>query len=74
MFTVVTVAPADSFPGWKIFKTKRRGIVGYRPKGGDRSTPQVSIAGKWRAETGFETGQAVTVRVEAGCLILMAGS
>ncbi|MEG3128386.1 SymE family type I addiction module toxin [Pantoea cypripedii] len=48
--------------------------MGYRPKGGDRSTPQVSIAGKWLAEARFETGQPVIVRVEAGCLILMAGS
>jgi len=48
--------------------------VGYQPKSGDRSTPQVSIAGKWLREVGFETGQPVTVRVEAGCLILTAGS
>lgn len=57
----------------KSSKTERRCIVGYRPKGGDRSTPQVSIAGKWLAEAGFETGQAVTVRVEAGCLTLTVG-
>ncbi|QGY31190.1 SymE family type I addiction module toxin [Pantoea cypripedii] len=35
--------------------------------------PQLSIAGRWLAEAGFETGQAVTLRVEAGCLTLTAG-
>ena len=68
------MAGYDGWPEGKISKTERRCIVGYRPKGGDRSTPQVSIAGKWLAEAGFETGQAVTVRVEVGCLILTTGS
>ncbi|MDE1186001.1 MAG: SymE family type I addiction module toxin [Pantoea sp.] len=33
----------------------------------------MSIAEKWLVEAGFETGQPVTVRVEAGCLTLTAG-
>ncbi|WP_277619537.1 SymE family type I addiction module toxin [Winslowiella iniecta] len=31
------------------------------------------MSGKWLREAGFETGQAVTVRSEAGCLNLSTG-
>ncbi|WP_017346773.1 SymE family type I addiction module toxin [Pantoea sp. A4] len=58
----------------KAAKRERQYVVGYRPHRGDRSTPQVNIAGKWLAEMGFEVGQKVTVKVEQGCLILTAGS
>jgi len=33
----------------------------------------LTFSGKWQREAGFETGQAVTVRVQNGCLILTAG-
>ncbi|WP_082804232.1 MULTISPECIES: SymE family type I addiction module toxin [unclassified Erwinia] len=44
---------------------------GYRPKGGDRTTPQVNIAGKWLAEAGFEVGTGVSLKVLDGCLVLI---
>ncbi|WP_345831542.1 SymE family type I addiction module toxin [Erwinia sp. HDF1-3R] len=47
---------------------------GYRPKGGDRTTPQVNIAGKWLAEAGFEVGTGVSLKVLDGCLVLIHDS
>ncbi len=46
---------------------QRRVTVGYRPKGGERDTPQVSIAGKWLAEAGFAVGTGVSLTVLDGC-------
>jgi hypothetical protein len=63
----------DGKPEGKISNTERRCIVCYQPKGGYCTTPQVSISDKLLAKGGFETGQAVTVMVEASCLILTAG-
>jgi len=31
------------------------------------------LSSKWLREAGFETGKAVTVRIEAGCFILTTG-
>ncbi|WP_168404892.1 SymE family type I addiction module toxin [Erwinia amylovora] len=55
-------------------KTQRRVIVGYRPKGGERDTPQVSIAGKWLAEAGFAVGTGVNLTVPDGCLLPIPAS
>jgi len=35
------------------------------------NTPQVSIAGKWLAEMGFEVGMRLRVEVLDGCLVLI---
>ncbi|WP_455819625.1 SymE family type I addiction module toxin [Pseudomonas cerasi] len=55
-------------------RTQRRVTVGYRPKGGDRDTPQVSIAGKWLAEAGFAVGADVSLTELDGCLLLIPDS
>ncbi|AUX92284.1 SymE family type I addiction module toxin [Mixta gaviniae] len=54
----------------KAAKVEQRYIVGYRPQRGDSSTPELNLTGKWLREPGFETGQAVTMRIAEGCLIL----
>jgi len=46
--------------------------VGYRPQGGDTSTPQITLSGKWLSEAGFEPGQHYTVKISDGCLVVMA--
>ncbi|WP_455820087.1 SymE family type I addiction module toxin [Pseudomonas cerasi] len=48
--------------------------VGYRPKGGERDTPQVSITGKWLAEVGFAVGTDVSLTVLDGCLLQIPDS
>lgn len=68
------MAEHDCIAQRKITKAERRCIVGYRPKGGDRSTPQVNIAGKWLAEAGFEVGTGVSLKVLDGCLVLIPDS
>lgn len=45
--------------------------VGYRPQGSGRSTPQLSIVGKWLAQAGFEVGTRTHVQLLDGCLILI---
>ncbi|WP_372585209.1 SymE family type I addiction module toxin [Pantoea ananatis] len=40
----------------------------------DRYTPSMVLSGKWLRVAGFETGQAVRVRVGAGCITLAADS
>ncbi|HHK8061256.1 TPA: SymE family type I addiction module toxin [Serratia marcescens] len=47
-------------------------IVGYRPQGGDTSTPQITLSGKWLCEAGFAPGQHYTVKISEGCLVLVA--
>ncbi|UWS33185.1 SymE family type I addiction module toxin [Erwinia pyrifoliae] len=68
------MAEHDSKSERGISKTQRRVIVGYRPKGGERDTPQVSIAGKWLAEAGFAVGTGVSLTVLDGCLLLIPDS
>ncbi|KKF36008.1 type I toxin-antitoxin system SymE family toxin [Erwinia tracheiphila] len=68
------MAEHDCISEGKIAKAERRCIVGYRPKGGDRSTPQVNIAGKWLAEAGFAVGTGVSLKVLDGCLVLIPDS
>ncbi|MFB5173556.1 SymE family type I addiction module toxin [Erwinia amylovora] len=55
-------------------KTQRRVTVGYRPKGGERDTPQVSIADKWLAEAGIAVGTGVNLTVPDGCLLPIPAS
>ncbi|MCT2385930.1 type I toxin-antitoxin system SymE family toxin [Erwinia pyrifoliae] len=68
------MAEHDSKSERGISKTQRRVIVGYRPKGGERDTPQVSITGKWLAEAGFAVGTGVSLTVLEGCLLLIPDS
>lgn len=68
------MAEHDCISEGKISKAERRCIVGYRPKGGDRSTPQVSLSGKWLKEAGFEVGTGVSPKVMDGCLVLIPDS
>ncbi|MBP2168740.1 toxic protein SymE [Erwinia toletana] len=65
------MADHDCKSGEGISKAERRCIVGYRPKGGDRSTPQVNIAGKWLREAGFDVGTGVSLKVMDRCLVLI---
>ncbi|HFW0141793.1 TPA: SymE family type I addiction module toxin [Salmonella enterica subsp. enterica serovar Eastbourne] len=34
--------------------------------------PSLHLKGDWLAETGFETGRGVTVKISQGCIVLMA--
>ncbi|CAO95693.1 SymE family type I addiction module toxin [Erwinia tasmaniensis] len=63
------MAEHDCISDSRISKAQRRVTVGYRPKGGDRDTPQVSITGKWLAEAGFAVGTGVSLAVLDGCLL-----
>lgn len=68
------MADPHSTPDTPIAKTDRTLIVGYRPQGTNKSTPSLTLSGKWLRDAGFDTGQQVTVKVAEGCLVLMAGS
>ena len=50
---------------------KPRSVV-YRPQGGDTSTPQITLAGKWLCEAGVAPGEQYTVKISEGCLVLVA--
>ena len=52
--------------------TSRELIVGYRPRGRDKSSPSLTISGKWLREVGFDTGQHYTLRAMDGCIVLTA--
>ncbi|WP_455819628.1 SymE family type I addiction module toxin [Pseudomonas cerasi] len=71
---VTVVGEHDSKSERGISKTQRRVTVGYRPKGRDRDTPQVSIAGKRLAEAGFSVGTGVSLTMLDGCLLLIPDS
>nr|WP_244987246.1 SymE family type I addiction module toxin [Winslowiella toletana] len=64
--TCVTIKH-DCKSGEGISKTVRRCIVGC----GDRSTPQLNIAGKWLREAGFDVGTGVSLKVMDRCLVLI---
>lgn len=68
------MADPHSTPDLPVAKTERSLIMGYRPHGGDKSTPSVTLSGKWLREAGFDTGQQVNVKVMDGCIVLMAYS
>ncbi|WP_313109837.1 SymE family type I addiction module toxin [Atlantibacter sp.] len=53
-------------------RTDKPLIVGYRPQGGDTSTPQITLSGKWLCEAGFAPGQHYMVKISEGCLVLVA--
>ncbi|WP_072570984.1 SymE family type I addiction module toxin [Enterobacter sp. SA187] len=66
------MADPHSTPESEIRKSERSVIVGYRPHGRDKSTPNLILKGKWLREAGFDTGHQVTVKVMNGCIVLMA--
>lgn len=66
------MADPHSTPDLPAAKTERSLIMGYRPHGGDKSTPSVTLSGKWLREAGFDTGQQVSVKVMEGCIVLIA--
>lgn len=68
------MADPHSTPDLPAAKTERSLIMGYRPHGGDKSTPSVTLSGKWLRDVGFDTGQQVSVKVMEGCIVLMAYS
>ncbi|CAM3955957.1 Toxic protein SymE [Vibrio aerogenes CECT 7868] len=57
-----------------VSKAQRRYIVGYVPNGGDTSTPDIHLKGKWLREAGFETGTQVTVNIAGDCIVLIPDS
>lgn len=65
------MADPHSTPDTPIAKTDRTLIVGYRPQGTNKSTPSLTLSGKWLRDAGFDTGQQVTVKVAEGCIVLM---
>lgn len=68
------MADSHSTPDTDETGTERSLIVGYRPKVRDKSTPNITLSGKWLRAAGFETGHQVTVKVMKGCIVLMAYS
>ncbi|SFU84096.1 SymE family type I addiction module toxin [Xenorhabdus koppenhoeferi] len=59
----------------KAAKTERYYTVGYVPQN-DRATapPAIHLKGQWLKAAGFETGGSVTVKIMAGCLVLIPDS
>jgi len=66
------MADSHSTPDTAATGTERTLIVGYRPQGLDRSTPNLILSGKWLRSAGFDTGDKVTVKVMDGCIVVMA--
>jgi len=66
------MADSHSTPDTTATGTERTLIVGYRPQGRDRSTPNLILSGKWLRAAGFDTGDKVTVKVMDGCIVVMA--
>ena len=66
------MADSHSTPDSAATGTERTLIVGYRPQGLDRSTPNLILSGKWLRTAGFDTGDKVTVKVMNGCIVIMA--
>ena len=66
------MATSHSTKSPRTSRTDKPLIVGYRPQGGDTSTPQITLSGKWLGEAGFEPGQHYTVKASDGCLVIMA--
>ncbi len=65
------MADSHSTPDTTAIGTERTLIVGYRPQGRDRSTPNLILSGKWLRAAGFDTGDKVTVKVMDGCIVVM---
>ncbi|WP_140918255.1 SymE family type I addiction module toxin [Limnobaculum xujianqingii] len=68
------MAEYDYISEKKISKAQRQYIVGYVPKHGDTSTPNINLKGKWLREAGFETGAHLTVKIADGCIVLVLDS
>jgi len=66
------MADSHSTPDTTATGTERTLIVGYRPQGLDRSTPNLILSGKWLRAAGFDTGDQVTLKVMDGCIVVMA--
>lgn len=55
----------------KPTKTERYYTVGYVPRGWTANPPpSIHIKGRWLEQIGFFTGQAITVTIEDGKLII----
>lgn len=55
----------------KAIKTERYYTVGYVPQNGKANPPPaINLKGRWLEELGFFSGQAITVTVEQGRLII----
>ncbi len=68
------MAEHDCISGSGISKAQRNYTVGYLPNGGDTSTPNIHLKGKWLREAGFETGAHLTVKITDGCIVLVLDS
>ncbi len=68
------MAEHDCISEVKISKAQRNYTVGYLPNGGDTSTPNIHLKGKWLREAGFETGAHLTVKITDGCIVLVLDS
>ncbi len=66
------MADSHSTPDITATGTERTLIVGYRPQGLDRSTPNLILSGKWLRTAGFDTGDKVMIKVMDGCIVVMA--
>ncbi|HAF35310.1 MAG TPA: hypothetical protein DCG88_15090, partial [Sphingobacterium sp.] len=63
---------SHSTPDTTATGTERTLIVGYRPQGRDRSTPNLILSGKWLHSAVFDSGVKVTVKVMDGCIVVLA--
>lgn len=65
------MADAHSTPDFTPTGTEHNVIVRYRPNHGDRTTPSITLSGKWLRDAGFDTGQHILVKVMQGCVVLI---
>ncbi len=65
------MADAHSTPDSTPTGTEHNVIVRYRPNHGDRTTPSITLSGKWLRDAGFDTGQHILVKVMQGCVVLI---
>ncbi|MEN4873517.1 SymE family type I addiction module toxin [Kosakonia cowanii] len=65
------MADSHSTPAIPTTGTERSVIVRYRPNGGDKSIPSITLSGAWLRDAGFDTGQHLTVKAMNGCIVLV---
>ncbi|MDE9541210.1 SymE family type I addiction module toxin [Xenorhabdus bovienii] len=59
----------------KAAKTERYYTVGYVPQNDKANAqPAIHLKGQWLKAAGFEIGGSVTVKIMAGCLVLIPDS
>ncbi|WP_045959712.1 SymE family type I addiction module toxin [Xenorhabdus poinarii] len=59
----------------KAAKTERYYTVGYVPQNGrPNPRPAINLTGRWLKTAGFEIGGSLTVKIMAGCLVLIPAS